>query len=400
MSKLTESPHTRRNRKPQLGWFHRYPARFSTTVLAEMMKGIRSRLRRKPRLLLDPFAGTASSLAFARQLGIASTGIELSMLGVLIGKARLSPPSDLEAALDAAKKLVELPQRKKHRFTDELIGWIGEKNACALDAYLTTINELSDPKLRRWLRVSVSSALRPCSRWLSGSIKPQVDPLRDPTPIGPHLLRAANALRRDCRLEAFTARDCPRATIEIGDARNLPFANGEVDAILTSPPYETMYDYFDVHRLSYLAFEWPQPLHRQIGQPSGVSRDGVGFDPPPFMTHWYRRHLRAENSCQGRALRAYVVAMRQHVAEVKRVLSHDGVAAYAVANTIRDGRKFSLVPMVASLFRDAGFRRVEIRTRKSSHRRILPAGRNRVTGRFSSDSTEHVVNEYIVYARH
>ncbi|MGH6636145.1 MAG: hypothetical protein ACRED0_08470, partial [Gammaproteobacteria bacterium] len=353
-----------------------------------------------PTLLLDPFAGTGSSLAFARQSGIPSVGIELSTLGVLIAKARLCPPPNLEEAVTIAKRIAKgHTEPRFHQFAETLVDWIGEENCFSLHCYMRDIDALLDAKLKRWLRLCVSSALRPCSKWLSGSIRPQIDPSREPSPIGPHFLRAVTKLSRDCDVERSRWQEDTSASIQLGDARRLPFDDYSIDAILTSPPYETMYDYFDVHRLSYLAFGWPKPRHRQIGQASGVTRDGVGFIPPPFMTNWYRRDFRGEDTIEGRSLRAYIVAMRTHLLEVRRVLSPKGVAAYAVANTVRDGRTFSLVQMLASLFRETGFERVELRTRESSHRRILPAGRDRKTGRFSSRGSESLVDEYVIYGR-
>jgi hypothetical protein len=386
--------------EPELGWFHRYPARFSLGVLAEMFSGAEEFLGRKPKLVGDPFAGTGSTVAYARQLGIPSVGIELSTLGVLIAKTRLMPPRDLTLAVTIAEEMANAKYAiGEHLFTRELVDWIGESNCSHLARYLAKIRRLSDPKLRRWLTVSLSSSLRPCSRWLPGSIKPQIDPTRMPSRIGRHFLRASRALARDCKLESDNSSARTSARIELGDAKKLPFDDRSVDAVITSPPYETMYDYFDVHRLSYLAFGWPRPTHLQIGQGSGISRDGIGFEPPRFMVNWYRRALRAEESSQGRALRAYIVAMRAHVAEVKRVLSRKGVAAYAVANTVRNGRRFALAQMLASLFEEVGFSSVEMRPRTSSHRRILPAGRDRTTGQFSSNTPEHLVDEFVIYAR-
>src|SRR5437763_7162952 len=100
----------------------------------------------------------------------------------------------------------------------------------------------------------------------------------------------------------------------------MPLADQAVDAIITRPPYWKMYDYFDVHRLTYLAFHWPYHSPFQIGRFNGIERDGAGFIPPRFMKDWYTHQFRKENTGDGRSLRAYWCSMRLHVAEAKRVL--------------------------------------------------------------------------------
>src|SRR5437667_7179065 len=174
----------------------------------------------------------------------------------------------------------------------------------------------------------------PSSRWLSGSIKPQIEPARRPTPIGAHFLRSARALKRDCCAENASFAGNTPVSVYRADATALPIGDNSVDAVITSPPYWKMYDYFDVHRLTYLAFGWRYQASRQIGRFNGIERDGAGFVAPMHMKHWYARHFRQEDTGNGRSLRAYWCSMRLHIAEVKRILRSGGVVAYAIANPV------------------------------------------------------------------
>jgi SAM-dependent methyltransferase len=385
---------------PKLGWFHRYPARFHADALSEIFGQVCEKLGRTPSVLADAFAGTGSTLSFARQLGIASVGVELSQLGVLICRTRFWPPSDLEAALRLAESIaLSAPIASKHEFSKELVEWMGEANCRSLVSYFAAIEKIDDPKLRRWLKLALSSALRPASRWLSGSIKAQIDPNRLPTSIAPHFLRSARALRRDCAVEKASFVENSPVSIYQRDATTLPLNDLSIDAIVTSPPYWKMYDYFDVHRLTYLAFKWPYHSSSQIGRFCGIGRDGAGFVPPRYMKDWYSREFHKEDTGDGRSLRAYWHSMRSHVAEAKRVLRDGGVVAYAIANPIRNGRRFSLAQALSTVFKETGFRDVELQARQQSHRRILPSGRDVVTGRFSSNPSGESVHEYVLYAR-
>jgi DNA modification methylase len=378
------------------GWFHRYPARFAPEVVESMLDGIKERAGRRPKHVLDPFAGTGTTMAVARRRGITSTGIELSQLGVLIARLRLEPPDDVDAAVARGEEWAESTTSERITVSAELVEWIGEGNAATVSGYLRRLRALRDEKLQRFMTVAVSSALRPASRWLPGSIKPQVDPSRQPQAIADQLRRAVRRLGADCRGERSGS---AAAHVLVGTARKIPLAPASVDAVLTSPPYYVTYDYLDVQRLSYLAFGWPWPAEEQIGRRYYVSPDGIGFSPPRSMEEWYARTYRSEQSVLGRALRAYLQDMRAHFQEVTRVLKPGGAVAYAVGNSTRSGKRFDLATTTGELMEEAGLFDIELEPREqSTARRILPAGRDPSTGRFCSEPTPGV-DEYVVYAR-
>jgi hypothetical protein len=361
-----------------------------------MLDGLAERLGRRPGHVLDPFAGTGTTMAVARRRDITSTGVELSQLGVLIARLRLEPPDDVDAAVARGEEWAESTTPERIAIPAELVDWIGEENAEIVSGYLRRLRALRDKKVKRFMTIAVSSALRPASRWLPGSIKPQVDPNRDPQPIGDQLRRAVRRLGADCRGERCGS---ARAAVLLGSARRIPLRTVSTDAILTSPPYYVTYDYLDVQRLSYLAFGWPWPADEQIGRRYYVSPDGIGFSPPRSMEDWYARAYRGEQSVLGRALRAYLQDMRAHFAEAARVLEPGGVLAYAVGNSTRIGRTFDLAAATAELMEEAGLFDVELKPREqSAARRILPAGRDLATGRFCSEPTPGI-EEHVVYAR-
>jgi DNA modification methylase len=381
-----------------IGWFHRYPARFSQESLCQIFKGVLLKLGRYPHNILDPFTGTGASLSFAKQLGIPSFGKELTPLGVLICRVRLNPPEDLDCALAVAQQISKAECKgNSERINPELRVWIGEENSSRLDCILSKLADIKDERIHDWLHLALSSALRPSSIWLAGSIKPQVDPLRSHSDIRNHFLRMAKTLRKDCQREICRYKpDCPSVVFQ-GDSCHLELESDSVDVILTSPPYGSMYDYFDVHRLSYLAFGWKQSKVQQIGKSAGIERDGNGFIPPSFMKRWYYNNFRREVTIEGRSLRAYFQGMNKHLREAHRVLRPGGVIAYAVADSIKKGRTFALTKAFVDLLKTNGFSEVQIKLREQNNKRILPAGRDVKTGRFDSTSKPSI-SEYIIYA--
>jgi DNA modification methylase len=260
-------------------------------------------------------------------------------------------------------------------------------------------DEVPDPRLKRWLMLAISSSLRAASKWLVGSIKPQIDPDRTPSPLSESFARAARQLKRDCELEQHKDSPRPLTTIRRGDARNIALPDDSVDAVITSPPYEGMYDYYDVHRLTYLAFGWPQDRDGQIGRTAMIEVDGVGFKPPQPMEGWYLKEFRKEETIEGRVLRDYFDGMEKHLREIRRVVREDAALVYALADTFRRGKRYELVESIAELMKSAGFRYVSVYKRPTSNKRILPSKRNSKTGRFSSSGRVVEVEEALITAR-
>ena len=390
-----------------LGWFHRYPARFAVDVVTGMLANVISEGQGRVTSVLDPFCGTAAVVSASRQLGLSAIGVELTTLGATVGRLRLDPPRN---PWDAAAFCERLARERPAGLTildEDLVTWLGEDNARLVEFWKGQIAEIDDPRLRRFAIVALSQSLRPSSRWLSGSVKATMDPTRNPIPLEVSLRRWARQLARDCTTEQ-DATTTPwhnysnrrhRGIVLRGDARALPLADASVDAIVTSPPYFVTYDYFDVHRLSYRAFGWPVQRGDQIGARYGHAPTVGDVVMPPAFLDWYRNDFRAEQTVLGRALRVYVANLRTHLAEALRVVVPEGRVAYSLANTVRAGRVFNLVAGFGQLLEEAGFKDVRAEPRVQNGRRILPAGRDIASGRFSSDPANAGVREYVVSGR-
>jgi hypothetical protein len=343
--------------KVDLGWYHRYPARFASDVLTTMLTGIMRRAKGPLTACLDPFAGTGATLAACRQLGIGSMGVELTQLGVEIARLRLDPPHNIDKALELVEGWSVQAAPARADIDAELVGWLGDDNARALTGYLTALRAVCDERIARFGHIAISQALRPASQWLVGSVKVTADPTRRPPPIGVQLRRWARAMARDCigeqqRVRLVAGRPAP-AAILLGDACHLPVTDGSIDAAVTSPPYFVTYDYFEVNRLSYLTFGWPRPRELQVGMRFGIQTDGIGFTPPQALAAWYR-DFNKEDTLFGRALRAYCQRMNMHIGELFRVLRPGGILAYAVANSTRKGKAFRLARPVSNSWNKLG----------------------------------------------
>jgi hypothetical protein len=388
-----------------LGWFHRYPARFAADVLSGVLAAALVKAERQVMTVLDPFCGTGAVLAASRQILRNSVGVELTTLGQWITQVRLDPPDPIVTALDTTLKLARVKPAEYSETAEELEEWIGPANARQLTSWIKQLAQIPDTRTRRFAQVAISQSLRPASRWLAGSVKPTTDPHREPRPIAELLPRFARQLAKDCSAELQTARAAakiagipvPTATVVAGDGLQLPCADNSADMLITSPPYFVTYDYFDVQRLTYLAFGWPVTRALQLGSRYGHSPNGQHRpDLPPEFASWYNI-FGCESSILGRALRVYGQGFMRHAREARRVIAPGGVVAYSAANTVRQGQLFDLVKAIAQILTAAGFSSVEIRPRPQAGRRILPPGRDTATGRFAGNTARAGIREYVVY---
>ncbi|MFI7148069.1 hypothetical protein ACIBO2_24420 [Nonomuraea sp. NPDC050022] len=354
--------------------------------------------------VLDPFCGTASVVTASRQLGLSAVGLELTTLGVTVGRLRLDPPVNVWEAAAFCERLARVGPTETSGLDTELDGWLGDRNARLLTAWMPIVEDVDDARLQRFVTVALSQSLRPSSRWLAGSVKVTADPNRDPIPLEHSLRRWARQLARDCETEQDALADVndifgqrrPPAAVTRGDARKIPMASDSVDAIVTSPPYFVTYDYFEIQRLTYLAFGWPVKRNDQIGAKYGHQPLDRQVGLPSTFQNWYESEFQGEKTALGRALRAYVEDLRVHLAEAARVVAPGGLVAYSVANSVRAGRIFDLVGGFEQLLNEAGFTEVRAIPRMQAGRRILPPGRDPKSGRFSSNVQKAGVREYIV----
>src|SRR5262249_36173510 len=158
-------------------------------VVAAVLAEAVTRARRPVSAILDPFCGTAAVISAGRQLGLAATGIELTSLGVEIGRLRLNPPRNpWDAAADCERLANALPASRA-RLSAQLTTWLGTDNARLLTTWMPLLREIDDLRLHRFVIVAVSQALRPSSRWLVGSVKATADPNRTPIPLDQSLRR-------------------------------------------------------------------------------------------------------------------------------------------------------------------------------------------------------------------
>ncbi len=246
-------------RLPVHRWF-RYSAGFS----AEWAESVIDAHGGKHCTVLDPFAGSGTTLVAAEHCGAAAFGFESHPFVNRIAEAKLSWPSDSDAFLDAAETVKQRLDTWEALIT-EAQGAPDLLQKCysvdvlaqlyALRNGYTTESGALDPAAARLVWLAITGILRACSgvgtaQWqyiLPNKSKAKV--------LEPRVAFDAKVqqMAADMR-SAQEHRWSGSARVFAHDSRNaqIPIEPGSVDLVLTSPPYANNYDYADATRLEMM----------------------------------------------------------------------------------------------------------------------------------------------------
>ena len=234
--------------------------------------------------VLDPFAGSGTTLVQALESGLDATGIDVAAFNCLLMRVKTAPYdlAALSRELDDVSGRLESLGERRRRAGGYLRQWYAPRAASELLGFRDLIPEY---RHRGVLRVILSRAARSARRAAHFDLEAPKEPQlaeywchkhrRRCRPVG-SALGFLGRYTQDTRMriEDFASvRDAEReATVLHGDAREVELS-GPYDGILTSPPYPGLIDYHEQHRYAYELLELDDRSEREIGAAvSGTSR--------------------------------------------------------------------------------------------------------------------------------
>ena len=310
--------------------------------------------------VLDPFAGSGTTLVQSLESGRLATGVDVAGFNCLLMRVKTRRHN-----LDAIRRDLVWAHEQAASFeadgsmpadaTPYVRAWYAPRAAAELLHFRSLVDEVASADV---LRVVLARAARSARRTTHFDLdfprEPQVEPYwchkhrRTCRPVEEarrFLLRYT--LDTLDRIESFAAvrADDTHASVQHGDARELELG-GPFDAVVTSPPYPGLIDYHEQHRYAYELLGLDEHREAELGRPArGVGRE---------------------------AIRAYVEGVADVLANVRRRLV-PGAPVCIVVNDRRD-----LFPEV--------LRRAQLRLEDRLERHV-----NRRTGRRSGEYFESVL---------
>ena len=388
---------------------HSYPAKFPAFITTKALE-YAERQGIDVKVVADVFCGCGTTAVEAKRNGKHFWGCDINPVATLIAKAKTRDYRDavllryFDTIQDEFSRAVPSPEHSA-RTNDRIKYWFEEGSTddlIRLDQAIRKRTPANSP-YRTFFLCGFSNILKPTSRWLTKSIKAQLDPCKSPRKVMEAFTEQFEMMRTACQQNRFPAA-APRVRIRtrnfLASTEPAPCA----DLIVTSPPYVTSYDYASIHQLSTLWLGYAsdyRPLRRRmlgnqygVEPPASVDVESLGATAAEAY-----RGLLSEDRRKAYSVARYFLDMDKAVAKCRRVLNARGMAVFVIGNTKYKGVRVDNSKHLADCMDRAGFRDVETVPRKISWKIMTPYRDPR--GRFTRDSTQRKVygEEFVVVGR-
>lgn len=394
-------------REARMHSIHNYPAKFPAFIADKAIEYALPFFNNKISCISDVFCGCGTVALESRIHGIDFWGCDINPVATLIAKTK----SDIYSVekLKILEKLLcdkidaELANMDDYTNANERIKyWFDEETFVKLSKIKHCVYELPNNKYRRAFLCLFSSILKASSKWLTKSIKPQIDPNKSPIdPIEAYktaIQRFISIVEKEQKINS--------AKIKI---ENCSFISKKklptVDLIITSPPYVTSYEYADLHQLSSLWLDYVDDYTElrkgTIG--SVYNCKNYYFDlmdlndtAKTVVQALYR--AKSVGNAKTKSVARYYVDMQMASNNCYKMLSAEGIACFVIGDTEYKGVKIENAKQLAESLLDAGFKCVRVCKRRISNKTLSPYRDE--SGKFSSDANKRKVyhEEYVIIA--
>lgn len=353
-------------RKDQLDLLpiHPFPARMAPSVVWDALPSSGPPIR-----VLDPMAGSGTTITTARIHGHFAIGLDTDPLAILIARGWASDVRPFKLVKVAAAVAEKARRRIRHLSRRDAypLGadedtrrfvryWFDETGRMHLAALSWAIEGYSDPTIRQLLWCAFSRLI--VVKTAGASLAMDVAHSRPHRVYDFAPVRALDAFERAVEVIANRSPfsdgfERPRAKIRRADARRMPIEDASVDLVITSPPYLNAIDYLRGHKLSLVWMGHSISSLRDVrssnvgselstlGVNQRVSLQGARFEEAAQAR--YRRALECMGDVGGLAqteqgmIRRYIADMDGVLGEVARVLIPKGRAVLVVGDSTLKG---------------------------------------------------------------
>jgi methylase of polypeptide subunit release factors len=386
---------------------HAYPAKFPAFLTPKIVSYLKEN-KAQINSIGDIFCGCGTSALESKLLGIDYLGYDINPVATLIAKAKSNVYS--------SKKINELFEEiikecnngkfltpNKVLFHERIKYWFNEDNIVKLHRLQKGIYKVCpDGKYRVLFLTAFSNILKACSKWLTKSIKPQIDPNK--IPLDPYI-----AFKKQIRF-IITANEeiksiqtkNSRIKVRTQNILNIKPRENKVDLVITSPPYVTSYEYADLHQLStlWLGFvdDYKELRKGTIGSEYAKAGHEI-FRIENETSERIVKELFMVDKGKSKSVTKYFYDLDKTVDKTYSLLNENGYAAFVIGNTSYKGVYIDNAKVLIESFMNKGFKNIEVTKRKISSK-ILTPYRDK-TGKFSNNKKGEKVysHEFIIIAK-
>ena len=386
---------------------HAYPAKFPAFITTKAIhKAEENNISVKT--VADIFCGCGTVAFETVRSGKHFWGCDINPVATLIAETKSNVYQDeqLQVFFDriiAAYNTCNVDKSNRIYSNERIQYWFDEEHIDNLLKLRSSIYLVVDDELyRKFFLCAFSNILKSCSRWLTKSIKPQIDPKKQPKDVLSSYIYQVNMMRKanmENINEKYGKADIKRVNI-LDVNIDKPF----VDLIVTSPPYVTSYEYADLHQLSTLWLEYTDDFrllregtigslyHSEEFDKNLKRLNNVGQD---IVFKMYSIDKR-----KTRSIAQYYIDMQSTVHKVVEMLNPGGACLFVIGNTEYKGVKIDNAKHLTECLLAEGMVNIEVDRRKISNKILTPY--RDTNGKFASvkGSCRKVYSEeFVIFAR-
>lgn len=378
---------------------HVYPAKFPSLIAQKSFEyAYKSNIEIKR--VADIFCGCGTVAVEACKKGYDFYGCDLNPVAVLLAQVKTNRYESNEVKKIGSQIILDY-NKQEHRnmyevANDRLKYWYIESQYNELYHLKELIEKYDMSNEYRMLFLCIfSSILKPTSKWLTKSIKPQIDPNKQI-----HNVIGTFEKQLKVFVNAIEQEDYKDNNVEIQRMNVLDIDKEKyVDLLITSPPYVTSYEYADLHQLSSLWLEYTDDYKE-------LRKDSIGSQYGADKKSEWKLNRTAQSvisqlpkNAQSAAMSRYYEQMEKVMQISSKLLKSQGICVFVIGDTEYKGVKVENAKSLAESMINNGLIIQQISKRKVANK-FLPSHRDE-NGKFSSNKLDRKIysQEYIVIGR-
>ena len=386
---------------------HAYPAKFPAFITNKVLS-LTGTYFKRPELIADIFCGCGTVAFEAKRNNIDFWGCDINPVATLIARTK-SNSYNIDKLTDYYENIMIIYNKlgdypvNYEQANERLKYWFAKNEYINLFRLKMAIEQVVpiNSKYYLFFMCAFSNILKKTSRWLTKSIKPQLDPYKKPADVIQSFKEQFRFMVTAVIETKILARS--KTKIVTGNFLDSKIKKPKVDMIITSPPYVTSYEYADLHQLSSLWLGYTDDYRKLREGSIGSLHHSFKLDKVIISLNATGQSivnkLLEKDKSQAGAVAKYFWDIQLTIKECERMLHKDGLAIFVIGDTEYKGVRIENSRHVSEALLESGFQEVLVTKRRISGK-ILTPYRDRL-GRFSSVSTNKKIyhEEYVIIGR-
>lgn len=384
---------------------HAYPAKFPAFIASKAIQ-LAYKSGIEVNTVSDIFCGCGTVAIEAKLNGVNFWGCDINPVATLITKAKIGNYS--------ISKLEELYNFIQDSYSnnrtvynyeesnERIKYWFKQEQFYDLSKLKEAIMSIPKGKYRTCFECLFSSILKPTSKWLTKSIKPQIDPNKNIADVWKTFERQFRKFTKCVSDMPQTQSNIEIVTCSILTKRSLP----KVDLIITSPPYVTSYEYADLHQLSSLWLDFTDDYTLLRNGTMGSAYNSETFNYDILELNETAREIILElksnkkiSKAKIKSIARYYIDMQKATEQCYKMLNPHGMALFVIGDTEYKGTQIHNSRQLVESLIKSGFREVTVSKRKIRNKILTPYRDE--NGKFTSNKDDREIyhEEFVIVGR-